>query len=72
MAQLKLDGTKLFNAMNYINEINYMSLLDIDFSDLFDDKKDLTAAEKESYFWGCERLSNMEIINRIMNDKNQN
>lgn len=40
MAQLKLDGTKLFHAMNYINEINSISLLDIDFSDLFDDKKD--------------------------------
>ena len=48
---MKLDRQKLFNALSYLVEINEADILKMDFSDLFDDKKDLTEEEKTTLHW---------------------
>ena len=62
MEQLKLERNKFYATLSYLSEINSTSLLDMDFGDLFDDGKDLTKDEKESYFWGCERLNKIDTF----------
>ncbi len=70
---MKIDKKIFFDALDYISQIEYTSLLDLDFSDLFDDGIDLTSKEKDEYFWGCERYgSNIKIIQKILEDKKAN
>ena len=66
---MKLDRQKLFNALSYLVEINEADILKMDFSDLFDDKKDLTEEEKTTLHWCFERLNNVEIIQRVLREK---
>jgi hypothetical protein len=63
---MKIDKQKLFNAIFYLNEINGLDLRKIDYSDLFDNKTDLTEKEKEDLFWTSERLTNIDAITKYL------
>ena len=69
---MKLDRQKLYNALTYINEINSSKFLAMDFSDLFDNKKDLTPKEKAELFWVYEKLTNLEIIQKMLDQRANN
>ena len=70
-SKLKIDPIKLYEAVEYINKINKISFIDLDLSDLFDDKIDLTDKQKEEFFWVKERESNINIISDLMKSKNK-
>ena len=66
---MKINNTKLVTAIEYINLINSIPFIKLDFSELFDAKIDLTDSEKLDLFWIHERKTNMEIISIMLNNK---
>jgi len=68
---MKIERNKLFEALSYINQINDSNLLNMDFSDLFDDKIDLSQQDKEKLMNFSIQQSNIEIIrNMFLNRTN--
>ncbi len=62
----KLNRHNHFLALNYIDKLTKLSIMNIDFTEFIG--RDLTEQEKKEYFLAYERKGTLEIIQIIFND----
>lgn len=70
---MKISNSKLHTAIEYINEINSKSFLDLDLSEILflENNRDLSYEEKIELFWAHEKKTNIEIIAHIIHKNNK-
>ncbi len=66
---MKINKKKLVKALELIDKINNIKFEKIDFSEITSNGEDLSSKKKEEYVWIFERLTNFEIVKKILEGK---
>lgn len=66
---MKINKKKLVKALELIDKINNIKFEKIDFSEIASNGEDLSSKKKEEYVWIFERLTNFEIVKKILEGK---